>query len=62
MARLLWISMLLPLISACVSREELIARDSRTCSEIGFAAGTPEHRDCVLRLEAARLQGHHYHY
>lgn len=62
MGRVASIILLLPLISGCVSREELIARDNLTCTEIGFASGTPEHRDCVLRLEAARLQGHHQHY
>lgn len=47
-------------LSACASREALIARDNLTCTEIGFVAGTSEHRDCVLRLETARLQGHHH--
>lgn len=54
--------MLLSILTACVSHEELIARDNLTCSEIGFAVGTSEHRDCVLRLETARLQGHHHGY
>ena len=63
MPRLLWLSVLLPLLSACgLSREELIARDKLTCTEIGFAPDTPASQDCVLRLEAARLQGHHHHY
>ena len=54
------LSVLLSILSACVSREDLIARDNLTCTEIGFVAGTSDHRDCVLRLEAARLQGHHH--
>lgn len=62
MGRLTSIFLFLLLTTACVSHEELIARDRQTCSDIGFVAGTPEHRDCILRLEAARLQGHHYRY
>ena len=62
MLRLAALSALALLLSACVSREEVIARDELTCTEIGFAPGTPDHRDCVLRLEAARLQGHHHSY
>ncbi len=63
MSRLLWLGMLSLLLAACApSREQLIARDKLTCTEIGFTPRTPDLRDCVLRLETARLQGHHYHH
>lgn len=62
MLRLPALSVLVLLLSACVSREAIIAGDELTCTEIGFAPGTPDYRDCVLRLETARLQGHHYRY
>lgn len=48
------------LLSACVSREELLARDRLTCTQIGFAADSSDYRNCVLQLEVARLHGYHH--
>lgn len=49
-------------LSACVSREELLARDRQTCTEIGFAPDSADYRNCILQLEAARLHGYHHGY
>lgn len=50
------------ILSACVSREELLTRDRLTCTQIGFTPNSPDYRNCVLQLEAARLHGYHRGY
>lgn len=47
-------------LSSCVSREEILQRDSRTCAEIGFAPGSARYEDCVLKLQSSRLSHDHH--
>lgn len=54
--------MALTLLAGCASRTELLAKDSSTCSDIGFASDSVDHKKCVQDLQAARLQGHHDRY
>lgn len=55
----LFVLLLLLTLTSCVSREELFSRDQQTCGSIGYSPGTEEFKDCLLRLQASRLQGHH---
>jgi hypothetical protein len=50
---------MLPLLASCVTRAESFAQDRQTCADIGFAPDTDQYKDCLLRLQASRLQGHH---
>ncbi len=49
-------------LSGCSTRQDYLARDRATCTEIGFVAGSAPHNDCVLELQAARLQGRNHHH
>ena len=52
------------ILSACVSREDLLNRDRQTCAEIGFSPGSQRYQDCILQMQSARLSdhaGHHHH-
>lgn len=52
----------LTLLISCVSREELLRRDSLTCADIGFAPGSEQYMNCLLQLQSSRLRGHHANY
>lgn len=49
-------------LTACVSREELLQRDGLTCADIGFAPGSEQNANCLLQLQSSRLRGHHAGY
>jgi hypothetical protein len=56
MPRLILIACLGILITGCVSDADLIAQDRARCTEIGFAADSPDFKNCVLRFQTARIQ------
>lgn len=49
-------------LSDCASSEEVLARDRETCEKIGFAREPEGFRNCLLALQAARLQAPVRHY
>lgn len=48
------------LLSACISRQEMLARHRAACVTYGFTPGTEQYSNCLLQLDVGDYgYGHH---